>query len=136
MERRTPLGPRFGQQQRADGKVDSEEALLAWKLRPGRFPTEAAGDHQVEDQKQLPFQLDRDPLAEPVERRDPAALGRLERRGGRPKGERTGEPNGRDRVAEDVRPQRMQVQEDVRELGHLLSFCIGQRAIGIDRLSR
>ena len=45
-------------------KVERGESELARELRAGRQPFEAAGDHQMDDDEEIGFEPDHDPLAE------------------------------------------------------------------------
>ena len=64
VDRRAFLGPRFGEEQGAIGKIESGLAVLAGDLRAFWFPVKPSGDHEMNDEKEFVFQREDDTLAE------------------------------------------------------------------------
>ena len=62
----------------------------AGNLRAAIEPFESAGDHQVNDEEQIAFELPYQPLAKPAQREDLLAVGVIDRRIERADKERTG----------------------------------------------
>ena len=114
-----PLASRH--QQGPGREVERRQRDLPGRPRSPAPPAEAAGDHQVEDQKQIAFQTPHDPFAEAAEVDHPPARRRCDRRidGAQQKG--AGEADGLQRLSHDARPQGLDVDHDVRKLGHAKS---------------
>ena len=70
MDRCPLLGSGFGQQQRAIGKIEGRLAVFPRDLRALRFPMKPTGDHEMNDEKKLVFQIEDDALAEPPQRQN------------------------------------------------------------------
>ena len=62
---RALLRARLGEQQRARRKIDRRKADLRRDLLAARAETEAAGDHEVHDEEQVPVEREDDPFSEP-----------------------------------------------------------------------
>jgi hypothetical protein len=114
------FGSSLREQQRAVVEVEREQADLAGNTRTARLPAESTGDHQMEDQEQLALRFHDNALAEPVEVDDGSPFHRRERRIDGAKKKRRGEPHAFDAVSDDTRAQRVEIQQDVGELGHLV----------------
>src|SRR5580765_5869892 len=80
MNRRALLGPRFGQEQCSVGKIEGRLAIFTGDLRAFRFPVKSSGDHQMNDQEKIVFELENDALTNPAERQNFLAFGCAERR--------------------------------------------------------
>jgi hypothetical protein len=102
------------------GEVECKEANLARNRGARRLPSEPPGNHQVEDQKRIAFHLEHDSLAHTAQRHDPSTANRIERwvDGTEQKGGH--QPHVLNRVADDARVKRVQIELDVREFGHAL----------------
>src|SRR5439155_12065864 len=74
IERSALLRARFGDQQRPARKIEGCEPDLPGRLRSARAPAKPAGDHQVEDEKELGLERDDEALAEAAEPDHPLAL--------------------------------------------------------------
>src|SRR5687768_8554544 len=118
MQRRLPLGSRFGQNQTAVLEIDGQQANFAGNRRLRRAPPETASDHEMEDQKDVVFELENDALAEPAQRCDGMTRNTRERRVDRTKQERARKTDPTDAMAENARVQRVQIESDIRKLRH------------------
>ena len=57
------LRSRLSQKQSAVGEIERGQPDLARRLGAARLPVQPAGDHQMEDQKQIVLQFEDDALA-------------------------------------------------------------------------
>ena len=64
MERGPLLRARLGEDQRPGREVEGGEADLAGRLGAVFFPAQTAGDHEVEDEEEVPLQAEDDALKE------------------------------------------------------------------------
>ena len=99
-------------------EVDRQQADLprngcAWWL-----PAKSAGNHQVKHEEEFALGFEDDPLAEPMKVDDRAAVDRRQRRVDRAQEKRRRQTDALHLLPDDTRPQRVEVQEDVRQLGH------------------
>ena len=115
---RALLRARLGHEKRPRRAIQGGHADLARDLRPGRLPVQAPGDHEVEDHEELVVQLDDDPLAQSPQATHGLAADGGEGRVDGAQHEGAGEPDALEPGAEDARPQRLDVDGDVRELRH------------------
>jgi hypothetical protein len=101
-------------------KVEREEANSAGDGRRRRLPPEAAGNHQMKNEKQLALRLEHDAFAQ--RRRPTIARPSIADSGGATDRSRngTGEAYAHHAFPDDARFQRAQVEEDVRQFGHRL----------------
>ena len=118
MERGPLLRRGLGEHERAVGKVERRERPAAADLRPALSPVQPARDHQVQHQEQVSLEREDDPLADPPESDDPAALGLAKRRRDRPQQKRARQPHRLEPLADDARLERGEVAQDVRQLRH------------------
>jgi hypothetical protein len=102
------------------GEVECKKANLARNRGARQLPSEPPGNHQVEDQKRMAIHLEHDSLAQAAQRHNPATSDRIERRidGTEQKGGR--QPHVLNRVTDDARAKRVQIQLDVWEFRHAL----------------
>ena len=121
-ERRLTLRAGFSQDERSVTEVDGEETDLARNTCAGFLPSQTAGNHQMENEKQIAVQCKDDPLSQPVQRHDRSTLDDRQWRidGAKEKG--GGESNLLDTAADDARREGMQVKKDVRQLWHVDSL--------------
>ena len=112
------FGAGLGEDQRAVREVERGEADLARQLRAPRLPVQPAGDHQVEDEEEVVVEREDDALAEPRDASDHLPLDRAERRRRRSHQKRADQPNAVDRLADDPRGKRFDVDRDVRQFRH------------------
>src|SRR5262249_52268293 len=111
-------------------EVEEREVDLA---RPGRGaerrvgPAEAAGDHEMDDEEQVAVEGEDESLAKMADGAHGAALGRFDRRIKRAEGERAPDEDASERGAEDAPTDRLDVDRDVRELGHPARIVAGTR---------
>src|SRR6266849_8955004 len=82
------------------------------------FPAEAAGDHQVDHDEQVVLELEDQAFARTAQAQHALVCGRFERWVGRAQDERAGQPNALQRLAHDVALEKIQVDRQVRKLGH------------------
>src|SRR5689334_25210931 len=73
MQRRALFRSRFGEHERARGKIQRSEAQLPRERRTRRLPVQTAGNHEVNDQIKIVFERDDDALAETLQADDPFA---------------------------------------------------------------
>jgi hypothetical protein len=99
-------------------EVDREQSDLPGNPGTGILPTESPRDHQMEDKEEIARGLDGDALAETMEIDDGAAFEFPERRVDGPQQERRRQSYAGDPPPDDSRPQRVEVEEDVRQLWH------------------
>jgi len=112
------LRARFGEQQGAVRKVECGEPRAARDGHAQGLPVEPAGDPQVQHDEQLFLERQDDPFTQATDVVDRAP--RQIRHGwiGRPEQERAGDPQALEPRAHDARGEGMEVQRDVRQLGH------------------
>src|SRR5207249_134961 len=80
MERCPLLRARLGQDKDSASEIERGERGPARNLRPRRPPAEPAGDHQVQDEKEILLELEDDPLAHPPQAEHLLSLGLANRR--------------------------------------------------------
>ena len=68
------LGAGFGEDERAVGKVEGGEVVLAAEFGFDGAPVEAAGDHEVQDEPEAVVEFDGDSFADTVEGGDGVAF--------------------------------------------------------------
>ena len=119
VQRRAVLGARLGEQQRARGEVERREPHFRRRLRSSGPPFEAARDHQVEDEEDLPLHLPHDALPQAPQPHDPAALGGRECRIDGAQQRRADDTRALEGLAHDTGRQRLEVNRDVGEFGHM-----------------
>ena len=79
---------------------------------------QASGDHKVEDEEQIAFEREDDPLAEATEGRDSLSLARLDGGIERPEEKRAGHPDLFQPLPRDSRVKRLDVDDDIGQLRH------------------
>jgi hypothetical protein len=85
---------------------------------------EAAGDHQVDDEKQIAFKLPHQPLAKPAQSDNLSAVRQIDRRLKRADQKGTGDPDAFEALIQNARPERVKVEFDVRKFRHYWEFRI------------
>jgi hypothetical protein len=118
MKRGALLGAGLGQQQRPGREVEGRQRDLAGWARSPAAPAEAAGDHEVEDQKEIALQAPHDALAQASQVDDPPPHRRRDRWVDGAHQKRAGEANDLQRLTRDARPQGLDVEHYVRKLWH------------------
>jgi hypothetical protein len=118
VERRAARRAGLGEEERPGWEIEGGQRDPPGRLRAARAPPESAGDHEVNDEEELILQLEHDPLSDPSERQHALSLGRGDRRLHRAEKKWTQDPDVLDRLSADARGERLQVEEDVGELGH------------------
>jgi hypothetical protein len=88
VDRSSSLGAGFGQRQRSRRKFEARQVGLSSALCARGEPVQPSGNHQMQDDEQLPLQLEDDALAESCYRTDALSGDRGERRLDRPEEER------------------------------------------------
>ena len=99
-------------------EVEREQADFARHSRAGRLPSETPGNHEVKDEKQLLLHLERNAFPKPVQIGDEAPFDRGQRWIDRAKQEGRHEPNSLDPLPYDSGSKRVEIKEDVWQLGH------------------
>ena len=112
-QRCLPLRSGLREKERTVAEVECEKADLPWNPRASLLPAKPARNHQMQNQKQLPLQLEHDALAEALQADDRPAFHGRQRRIDGPKEKRRCEPDPVDTTPDDARRQRMKVEEDV-----------------------
>ena len=91
----------------------------AGRDRRARFrPPETAGNHQVDDEEQVPLDAPYDAFAEATQPLDPTTVQGRHRRRDRVDQERTRDPGALEPRALEPRPERVQVEFDIRQFRH------------------
>src|ERR1700741_1157760 len=109
---------RFGERERAAGKIESCEAAPAGKLCPSRLPMQAPGDHQMQNEPEIAFYADGDALADAAKFADDFAFDIADGRLCSSKQKRARQAHAFERLADDSRFQRGEVRRDVWKLRH------------------
>ena len=115
-ERRLAFRSRFSEDERAIVEVHREQTYLARDFGTRLLPAETPRDHQMEDEEQLPFQFEDNPLAEPVQRNDRPSFQLGQGWIDGPKKERGRQPDVLHAMPDDTRREGVQVEEDVGQL--------------------
>ena len=118
MQRCPPFAAGFGENQRAGGKVKRREADFARWFGAARLPKQPAGDHQMHDQKQVRVESEDNALAESADANDDSALRVRNRRIECSQQKRVDEANPLQNLAHDPWTEGVEVNLDVRQLGH------------------
>ena len=112
--------PRTGlcENERPSREVERREPQSRRDLRPWLAPLEATGDHEVEDEEEIALERERDALADPPHAAHRAALCARERRldGAHEVGAH--DAGTHQRRADEPRREVLDVERDVRQLGH------------------
>ena len=74
----------FGEEQGSTWEVEGGQADPGWDFRPGWFPVEAAGDHQVGEEEEVVFEGEDDSFSEAADVEQALAAKCIERRLDRP----------------------------------------------------
>jgi hypothetical protein len=117
-------------------EVEGGQPHLARYLGAGLTPAEAPGDHQVDDQEVLVFQLEDDSLAETPQPDDAAADAGVDRRLDGADEERVGKANPRQYVPNRARLERVEVQLDVGIFRHALNPSVRLSGASINPVIR
>ena len=118
VERRPLLRAGLGQDQGTAIEIEGREVALTRDARAGVLPMEAPRDHEMEYQPHVVLEADGNAFTEATQLGNLLGRSRRERRRHGTQQERTREPNARERLADDSRPQRLDVNGDVGQLGH------------------
>ena len=121
VKRGAPLRARLRQHEGSRGEVERRESGLRRDLGAGAPPVKSAGDHQVDDEEELPVERDHDAFSEAAQARHPPADRGVERRIDRAEQERARQAHPLEPGPDDSRLQRLDVNDDVGELRHRTS---------------
>jgi hypothetical protein len=113
MHLRALLGARFGQEERAVREVERGHAQLAWDLRARLAPAEPAGDHEVDDDLVISFEVQHDALCHARDPHDLEIRELLRAGGDGPEQERARETDARERLSADAARDVLDVELDV-----------------------
>src|SRR4051794_23249482 len=100
------------------GKFERGKHELSARLGLRRFPAEPAGNHQVNDDEELVFAPQHNPLAQPLKTGHSLSLIGGRRRLYGSQDERAANNQAEQLVAQNAGRQLLQVQGDVGKLGH------------------
>src|SRR6187549_713736 len=106
MQRRAFLGSRLCQKNGSERNIEGRKTDLARDHRSAFPPFEPARNHEMEDEKELTFELPHDSLADTPESRDKTALDLIERRFDRAEEKRRREPHAFEHATLDARAER------------------------------
>src|SRR5713226_5900418 len=95
------------------------------------LPAEATRDHQVDHQEQVVLELEDQAFARTSQAQDALVFGCFERWIGGAQDERAGEPNALERLAYDVALEKIQVDRQVRKLGHAAPMISRKRGSAV-----
>jgi len=121
VQRRPPLGAGLGQDDGSGRKVERRKAGLPGDFRTRRAHPEAAGNHEVDDEEEVAVHRPDEALAEAPQISDRPAVHLVQRRRDRSHQERIGDADSFERLLKDARPERVQVELDVRQFRHAIS---------------
>lgn len=108
------LGAGFGEPEEAGIEGEHCEQIATAELGRGGVPMQPAGDHQMEDEPEVAVETDRDALAEAVDVSHHTTLTGGNRRVGGTHQEQRANRDTLERMAEDARTQRFDIDGDVR----------------------
>src|SRR6266705_4693563 len=124
VERSALLRAGFGPEKSSGGKIECGKAARGRNFGAAGTPMQPAGDHQVQNQPKAVFEADANALSEPAQTRDLlpfcAADGRS--RGAEQKG--AYDAHAFERLAENARLERLDIDNDVWQLRHALAPAI------------
>src|SRR4029079_2937421 len=112
--------------ERSRFELQQRKAYPAGRLRAFGKAAQPAGDHQVQNEEQLALQGEHDPLAEAAQADDLATFHRADRRIRGAQQKRVEQHDPAQGPALDVRAQALQVDGDIRQLGHLHNFTLAR----------
>ena len=118
VERCPLLRARLREDERAAGEVERGRSDLAGHLRPRLLPVQPARDHEMQHEEQVVVELEDDALAEPAQAADRLAEDGVDRRVEGAEEKRIGEPDLRQRLADDAGAEAVDVGDDVGKFGH------------------
>ena len=121
MQRGLSFRPGFREYEGAVDEVEREEPDFSWNFRATLPPAQPAGDHQMQDEKEVALQLEDDPLAQTIQRDNCFSVRSRQWRIDRAQEKRRGQPDAFDSMPDDARGKRVQVEQDVGKLRHSLS---------------
>ena len=101
-------------------EVEREETDLPRNMCSRGLPPESTRNHEMKHQKQFVVGFDDDTFTEPAQPDDRFAFDRGERRVNGAKKKRRGKPDAGHAAAENPRLQGMEIQQNVRQLGHVV----------------
>lgn len=119
VQRSLPPGTCLREEQCAPVEVERCKTRPAGQAGARRTPAQAARDHQVQHEVEIPLEHEDQPLAEPIDVENCLAFDRGGRGIVRAEDEGAADPDALNARASDPAPERVAVQLDVRELGHL-----------------
>lgn len=99
-------------------EIESCELIFSGETEAGRFPVEASGDHEVQDEPEVVIEADGDSFADAAEGADRLSFECSSGRGDGAEQEGAGEADFGERFAEDSLVERGQVGGYVREFRH------------------
>jgi hypothetical protein len=135
VERGAALRADLGQDQVAGGKVEGGRAAAVGQPGAGVRPVQAASDHQMEHQPQLAREADRDARAQSAQALDAPTRGAADRRLYAAQQEGVSDAQVLQGLTDHARLQRLDIDRDVRQLGHGgaklgMSQATGSRSTG------
>src|SRR6266851_6665793 len=127
VERSALLRAGFGPEKSSGGKVKCSKAARRRNFGAARTPVQPAGDHQVQNQPEAVFEADANALSEPAQTRDLLPFCAADGRSHGAEQERADNAHAFERLAENTLLERLDIDNDVRQLRHALAPAIPPR---------
>ena len=129
LERCSSLRARFGQHQRAVGKIEGREILPPTEFRSHRTPVQPAGDHQVQHHPEAVVEAESDALANAAQFAHRVSFDGRQRRLDRAQQEWAGDAHARQRLADNASSQRAKIGFNVGKLRHRYQIALLHAAL-------
>src|SRR6266699_1115068 len=124
VERSALLRAGFGPEKSSGGKIKCGEAARRRNFGAARTPMQPAGDHQMQDEPEAVFEADANALSEPVQTRDLLPCCGADGRSDGAEQKRAHDAHAFERLAENTRLARLDIDNDVRQFRHALAPAI------------
>src|SRR6266545_3475913 len=118
MERRPLPGTRLGQEKSPLLEIEGRQPDPSGKLGAARLPVETSSHHQVQNEKEIFYQLEDDAFADSPQSQDPLSMNLPQWRFDRANQKGACDPNSIETPPDDPPVQSLQVREDVRQFWH------------------
>ena len=118
VDRGPSLGAGLGKEEQSIGELEDSQHQFPADLLDERVPAQTAGDHQMNDDEEVSFEREHDPLAQAAKPDYSLAFRSRNRRIKRAHDERVPNHDPLDRLVEDHRREALKVEDDIGEFGH------------------